>query len=168
MSRRDLTIKWAFFSVAALAFIALQQLLLNRLEVWGIHPYLLPMLPVMAVILEGQKESSFFAVGLGFFCDLLSPAIIPCFYTIAFLACSLLAGIIAGRVIMPGFLCAFVCGAMAMVVTDLLRMLFLTFYGNFSLSVSFTLMAKELLLSIAAAPVIFFVFQKISRLLHNE
>lgn len=168
MTQRDLTIKWAFFSIAALSFIALQQLVLNRLEFWGVHPYLLPMLPAMAVILEGQKESAFFAVGLGLFCDLLSPAVIPCFYTIAFLACSLLAGVLAGRVIMPGFLCAFVCGALAIIVTDLLQMLFLTFYGSYSFSDAFWLMGKELLLSVAAAPVIFSVFRKISRMLHNE
>ena len=167
MSQRDLTIKWALFSLASLGFLALQQLLLNRLEVWGVHPYLLPMLPAMAVIFEGQKETSFFAVGLGLFCDLLAPAGISCFYTIAFLACALLTGMVAGRIIMPGFLCAIVCGAMAMVITDLLQMLFLSFYSSFSLSVAFTLMGKELLLSIAAAPVIFVVFQKISRALHN-
>lgn len=168
MTRRDLTIKWAFFSTAALAFIALQQLVLNHLEVWGVHPYLLPMLPAMAVILEGQKESAFFAVGLGLFCDLLSPAVIPCFYTIAFLTCSLLSGLLAGRVIMPGFLCAFVCGALSMAITDLLRMLFFTFYNSFSFAHAFALMGKELLLSVAAAPMIFLVFRKISRLLHNE
>ena len=167
MTRRDLTIKWVLFSLASLGFIALQQLLLNRWEIWGVHPYLLPMLPVMSVILEGQKESAFFAVGLGLFCDLLSPAIIPCFYTIAFLACSLLAGVVAGRMIMPGFLCAFVCGALSMVVTDLLHMLFLTFYSSFPLSAAFALMGKELLLSILAAPVIFLLFRKISRALHN-
>lgn len=168
MTRRDLTIKWGFFSTASLFFIALQQLLLNHLEVWGVHPYLLPLLPAMAVILEGQKESAFFAVGLGLFCDLLSPAVIPCFYTIAFLACSLLAGALAARVIMPGFLCSFLCGALAMVVTDLLQILFFTFDGSFSFHSAFLLMGKELLLSIAAAPVVFFVFRKISRRLHNE
>lgn len=168
MTQRDLTIKWAFFSCAALFFIALQQLVLNHLEIWGVHPYLLPMLPAMAVILEGQKESAFFAVGLGLFCDLLSPAVIPCFYTIAFLVCSLLCGLLAGRVIMPGFLCSFVCGALAMVMTNLLQMLFFTFYGSFSFTDALLLMGKELLLSIAAAPLIFLVFRRISRRLHNE
>lgn len=168
MTRRDLTIKWAFFSTAAVTFLALQQLLLNHLEIWGVHPYLIPFLPAMAVILEGQKESAFFAVGLGLACDLLSPAVIPCFYTIAFLTCSLLAGVLAARVIMPGFLCSVVCGALAMVITDLLQILFLTFYGSFSFMDAFVLMGKELLLSIAFAPVIFLVFRKISRALHNE
>ena len=167
MSRRDLTIKWAFFSVAALAFIALQQLLLNRLEVWGIHPYLLPMLPVMAVILEGQKESAFFAVGLGFFCDLLSPAIIPCFYTIAFLACSLLAGIIAGRVIMPGFLCAVVCCVTAIVLTDLLLILPLASSATFSFAAALSLTGRELLLSLPFAPLLFFSFRKIRQMIHS-
>ena len=138
------------------------------LEIWGIHPFLLPMLPVMAVILEGQRESAFFAVGLGLFCDLLFPGVIPCFYTLAFLVCALVAGLLAGRVIMPGFLCAFVCGALALVVTNLLQILFLTFRISFSFSDAMLLLGKELLLSIAAAPLIFLVFRKISRRLRNE
>ena len=168
MTRRDLTIKWAFFGTAALAFIILQQMLLNHLELRGVHPYLLPMLPAMAVILEGQKESAFFAVALGLLCDLLSPAVIPCFYTVAFLLCSLLSGLLAGRVIMPGILCAFVCGALSLVVTDFLQILFLTFYSTFSFSDALLLSGLELLLSIPAAPVIFLVFRRISRMLHNE
>ncbi len=168
MTRRDLTIKWTFFSCAALFFIGVQQLLLNHWEVWGVHPFILPMLPVMAVILEGQKEGSFFAVGVGLFCDLLWPTVIPCFYTPAFLLCALLAGLLAGRVIMSGFLCAFVCGTLALVITDLLMILVFISKNAFALTDALLLSGKELLLSVAAAPLIFLVYRKISRRMHNS
>lgn len=168
MSRRDLTIKWTFFSFAALFFIAVQQLLLNHWELWGVHPFILPMLPVMAVILEGQKEGTFFAVGVGLFCDLLWSAVIPCFYTLAFLLCALLAGLLAGRVIMSGVLCAFVCGTLALVVTDLLMIVILINKTSFALTDALLLSGKELLLSVAAAPLIFLVYRKISRRMHNS
>ena len=74
----------------------------------------------------------------------------------------------AGRVIMSGVLCAFVCGTLALVVTDLLMIVILINKTSFALTDALLLSGKELLLSVAAAPLIFLVYRKISRRMHNS
>ena len=169
MTQRDYFYKWLFYALVGLLWVAVQQLVLNRLDFWGgVHPFALPLIPVMAAILERRMESAFFAVGVGLFCDLLLPGVIPCFYTLAFLAAALLCGLIAGRVIVPGFLCAFVCSTLTLVLTDLLLLLFLFPTTQFTATDAFSLMGRELLLSLPFAPLVFLTYRKIWRLIHNE
>ena len=169
MSQRDIFYKWLFYTLVSILWASLQQLVLNRLDFWGgVHPFVLPLVPVMAAILENRAESAFFAVGAGLFCDLLLPGVIPGFYTLAFLAAALLCGLIAGRVIVPGFLCAFVCSVVSLVLTDLLLLVFLFPSTHFAASDAFSLMGRELLLSLPFAPLLFLTYRKIWRILHNE
>lgn len=169
MTQRDLFYKWLFYSLLGLFWMALQQLLLNPLDIWnGTHPFILPMLPIMAAILESRQESAFFAIGAGLVCDLLIGSVVPCFYTLTFLSSVLLAGLIAGRIIVPGFLCAFVCSVMALVLTDLLLILLLTASADFSAADAFALLGRELLLSLPLYPLIFLSFRKVFRLIRNE
>lgn len=168
MTQRDLFFKWLFYSLAGLFWVAAQQLLLNHLDIWdGVHPFVLPLIPTMASVLERRQESAFFAIGAGLFCDLLMPGVIPCFYTLAFLSASVLSGLIAGRVIMPGFLCAFVCSVLALVLTDLLLLLFLSPSIDFTAATALTLTGRELLLSLPFSPLLFLSFRKVWRLIRN-
>ena len=166
MTPRDLTIKWLFYSGAALICLVLQQLL-NPIQIWGIHPFILPLVPVMPAMLEGQSESALFAVGCGVFCDLLFPAQIPCLYTLAFLAAALAAGQLAGRIIMPGFLCALLSGLIAFVCTDLLQILAHT-AGATRFSDAALLSGQELLLSVPFALLLYPLFRTIHRRAANE
>ena len=169
MTQRDYFYKWLFYSLAALLWLAIQQLLLNSLDVWqGIHPFVLPILPAMVSILEDRQESAFFSIGAGLVCDLLMPGVIPCFYTLAFLCIALLSGLIAGRVIMPGFLCAGICAVAAMVLTDLLQILFLSSSLDFPAADALALTGRELLLSLPFSPLIFITFRKVWRLIGNQ
>ncbi|MBE6919113.1 MAG: hypothetical protein E7469_05480 [Ruminococcaceae bacterium] len=168
MTQRDLFYKWLFYSLVGLFWVFLQQMVLNRLDIWnGVHPFVLPLLPTIAATLERRQESAFFAIGAGLFCDLLMPGVFPCFYTLAFLSSALLAGLIAGRVIMPGFLCAFVCSVLALVLTDLLLMLFLNISTDFSAAVALSLMGQELLLTLPFSPLVFLTLRKVWRLIRN-
>lgn len=169
MTQRDIFYKWLFYALAGVLWAVLQQLILNRLDFWGgVHPFVLPLVPVMVAILEKRTDSAFFAVGAGLFCDLLLPGVIPCFYTLVFLAAALLCGLIAGRIIVPGFLCAFVCSVVSLVLTDLLLLLFLFPSTHFAAADAFSLMGRELLLSLPFAPVLFATYHRIWRLIHNE
>ena len=169
MTQRDIFYKWLFYALLSILWTSLQQLVLNRLDFWGgVHPFVLPLIPVMAAILENRAESAFFAVGAGLFCDLLLPGVIPGFYTLAILAAALLCGLIAGRVIVPGFLCAFICSVVSLVLTDLLLLVFLFPSTHFAAPDAFSLMGRELLLSLPFAPLLFLTYRKIWRMLHNE
>ena len=98
MSRRDLTIKWLLYAALTLPFLVIQQYLLNPLEVLGVHPFIIPLLGAMAAIFESRGESAFFSASLGIFCDLLMPSVIPCFYTLSFLATALTASSHSGSI----------------------------------------------------------------------
>ena len=93
---------------------------------------------------------------------------IPGFYLLTFLLCALLAGLISGRVILPGFLCAFVCSVMAFVASDLLLMLFLSSSVKFSGAEAFSLMGKELLLSLLLFAPVYLSFRLIRRRINND
>ena len=169
MSQRDLFYKWLFYCLMALGWMALQQLVLNRCTWWGgVHPFVWPMMPVMIALLEKRAESCSFALLSGLLCDLLAPGVIPGFYLLTFLICALLAGLIAGRVILPGFLCAFVCSVVAFVASDLLLMLFLSSSVKFSGAEAFSLMGKELLLSLLLFAPVYLSFRLIRRRIHND
>ena len=168
MSRRDLTIKWLLYAALTLPFLLIQQFLLNGLEPWGIHPFILPLLGATVAILESRTESAFFAVALGLLCDFLMPSVIPCFYALSFFVTAVLVGLIVGRVILPGFPCALICGALALFINSLLYFFFLIYDTNFVVLDAFLLSLRELLLSLPAALLLFPLYRWLSRRIHNE
>ena len=48
MTRRMITIKWVFYSLWTLLFLLAQQLVLPHIRLWGVHPFLLPVLAAVA------------------------------------------------------------------------------------------------------------------------
>ncbi|MBR5217497.1 MAG: hypothetical protein IKV68_03955 [Oscillospiraceae bacterium] len=168
MSRRDLTIKWLLYAALTLPFLAIQQYLLNPLEVLGVHPFIIPLLGAMVAIFESRGESAFFSVALGILCDLLMPSVIPCFYTLSFLTTALLVGLLVGRVIMPGFLCAFICSTIACAINGFLYLFFLIYSVKFAFFDGLNLIGLELALSLPAAVVLFPLYRWLYRGIHNE
>lgn len=162
MNQRDLFYKWLFYSAAALLFLLIQGLILNRLSLWGgVHPFLVPLLALMPSTLENRDESVLFAVIFGFFTDLLMPGPAPGFYTLVFLAIAILSGIIAGRLLMPGFLCACVCSAVGLVVCGLIYLLTALSHPAISLLDALGLIGREVVLTLPFSPAIFWLDRKI-------
>ena len=169
MSQRDLFYKWLFYSLLGMFWLSLQQLLLNRMALWnGVHPFILPMVPAMAAIFERRQETSFFAVGAGLLCDLLLPGSFPGLCTLTFLLIALLAGLIASRVIVPGYLCAFVCSVVAIVLSNFFHGIFLSSSADFTAATALSLTGRELLLSLPLFPLLFLSFKKIYHRIRNE
>jgi len=169
MSQRDLFYKWLFYSLAGLFWFSLQQFVFNSLDLWrGVHPFVLPMIPAMATLLERRQESAFFAIGAGLFCDLLIPASLPGFYSVTFFLTALLSALIAQRVIMQGFLCAFICSVAALVLGSLVHALFLSPSTPIPFAAVMALTGRELLLSIPLFPLVFLTFRNVHRRIRNE
>ncbi len=169
MTQRDIFYKWLFYALLGLAWLSVQQMVLNSLDFWGgVHPFVLPLIAVMVAILEKRHESAFFAFIAGLICDLLIPGAIPCFYALTFLLSALLSGLIAGRVIMPSYLCAFVCAIPSIALSNLLQGLFLLSSFGVSAADILWLSGRELLLTLPFTPLLFLTFRKIRRLIHNE
>ena len=120
MNQRDMFFKWLYYAGAVLLLVLVQSLVLNRISVWAVHPFLPPVIAGIMAMLEGPAEGAVFGGIFGLLCDLTMPGVIPCFYTLAFLAAALPAAMIAKRLLSQGFLCAVLCAALALVITDLL------------------------------------------------
>lgn len=162
MTQRDYAIKWLFFSLVTLVLVALQSLVFNHITLWGIHPFLLPLIAALATMWEGT-EGLIFSVVFGLLTDLTTAAPFPCFFTLAFLVVALATMLITRHWIVPGFICALIASVLSIVLCDLLQMLFLSYTSDISFVAGLLLTAKELI-SVCCMPLIYFPFHW----LHNR
>ena len=100
MNQRDMFFKWLYYAGAVLLLVLVQSLVLNRISVWAVHPFLPPVIAGIMAMLEGPAEGAVFGGIFGLLCDLTMPGVIPCFYTLAFLAAALPAAMIAKRLLL--------------------------------------------------------------------
>ena len=103
---RDTAVKWTAYALACLLLLFGHELTLAHLRVWGIAPFLPPLLPAVLASMEDRLEGFVFALAFGVLCDLALTAPLPCLYTIAFPLTALLAALIARSVLQPGILCS--------------------------------------------------------------
>lgn len=118
LARNETIFKWFLYAAAALLCIAVQNALLQRVTVWGVIPFLYPMLAAVPATQESPASGTIFSLALGVVCDLLLPAPIPCFYTLVFPLAGLAASLLSQGVLRAGFLCSLVSTAAAFFLTD--------------------------------------------------
>lgn len=164
LNQRDMFFKWLYYAGATLLLVLVQSLVLNRICVWGVHPFLPPLIAAITAMLEGPGEGAAFAGVFGLLCDLTMPGIIPCFYTLAFLAAALLAAVIAKWFLSQGFLCAVLCAALALLVTDLLHTLLLTFRQGVELTAALSLTGREAAVTVVLSPLVYLLLRSV----HNR
>ena len=152
VARNALIFKWTLYALAALLCLAVQGIFLQRLTVWGVIPFLYPLLAVIPATYEGPTAGTSFALAVGVVCDLLLPDAFPCLYTLVFPLAGLLAGLLSRSVLRAGFLCSLVGGAAAFLLLDLSRCLLLWFRQGAAWAAGFSVMGREMLLT---APLVF-------------
>ena len=103
MPKSYLVFKWTVYSLATLLLFALQYLVLDHIQVWGLTPFLYPMLPAVAASFEGLRRGSTFALAVGVVCDLLLPGPFEGFYAIAFTLTALIAALMPRICFPPAF-----------------------------------------------------------------
>ena len=113
---RDTAVKWTAYALACLLLLFGHELTLAHLRVWGIAPFLPPLLPAVLASMEDRLEGFVFALAFGVLCDLALTAPLPCLYTIAFPLTALLAALIARSVLQPGILCSLAVSTAAFVL----------------------------------------------------
>ncbi len=117
---RDTAVKWTVYAAACLLLLFGHGLTLSHLRVWGIAPFLPPLLPAVLASMEDRLEGFVFALAFGVCCDLALTAPLPCLYTLAFPLAALLASVLSRSVLQPGFLCSLAVSAAAFVIADLI------------------------------------------------
>ena len=158
---RDTAVKWTAYALACLLLLFGHELTLAHLRVWGIAPFLPPLLPAVLASMEDRLEGFVFALAFGVLCDLALTAPLPCLYTIAFPLTALLAALIARSVLQPGILCSLAVSTAAFVLVDLITLLA---GGRSELSAIALRAVQELALSlpllIVCHPVLAFLHRK--------
>ena len=163
MSQRNVFARWVFYAAAAALLLLVQALALNRLRVWGVHPFLPPMLVAVAASWEDRQESLCAAAVFGLLCDLTLTPPVPCFYTILFAAVALLTGLIAAHWIASAFFCAAVTSLAALALNGLFHMMILTYPGMSDLPPAALLLGREMLLTMPLLPLVYLLFRPIRR-----
>ena len=154
---RDTAVKWTAYALACLLLLFGHELTLAHLRVWGIAPFLPPLLPAVLASMEDRLEGFVFALAFGVLCDLALTAPLPCLYTIAF-------PLIARSVLQPGILCSLAVSTAAFVLVDLITAVTLLAGGRSELSAIALRAVQELALSlpllIVCHPVLAFLHRK--------
>jgi len=122
--------KWSVYGLATLALCAVQHLILNRISLWDVTPFLYPMLPALVASYEGLQRGSRFSLVMGVICDLLILGPFDGFYTVTFTLIGVLAGLIGERLLSPGWLCGFTVSAMGLAIVNLARLLLYLLSGD--------------------------------------
>ncbi len=163
MKYGSLFYRWLFYGLAAGLCLLLQGILLSRIHVWGVHPFLPPVLVAVAAAQEDRQESLCAGAVFGLICDLTMSPIIPCFYTIVFSLSAFLAGLAAKQLIVPGFFCALATSVMTLLINGVFQILFLTYRGVNDLRSAAVIIGCELLLTLPLIPLVYLLFRPIHR-----
>ena len=139
---------WTFYALAALLLCFFKRVLLGSVSVWGVLPFLPPVLLAVMASFEQPKAAVLSGIVFGALCDLVLPASLPCLYTLAFTAAALLISTLLSNLLQQGFARALLATVLAFLVTDLLQALaLLPRSGMSALLPMLHLFAKETALS---------------------
>ena len=130
IARNEIIFKWTLYAAVTALCLFIQGGLLQRLEFWGVLPFLYPLLAAIPATFEGPLAGSVFSLLLGVVCDLLLPGPIPCLFTLIFPLAGLCAGLISQSWLPAGFLCSLVSSLIAFALTDGFRCLLLWMRGS--------------------------------------
>ena len=122
--------KWTVYGLATLFLASLQHLLLDHLTIFGVTPFLYPMLCALVGSYEGLQRGSKFALVMGILCDILILGPFDGFYTVTFTLVGILAGLIGENLLSPGWLCGFTVSAMGLALVNIARLLLYFLSGD--------------------------------------
>ena len=167
MAPRKLIFYWSLYGLLALLLLLLQTVLLNHLQIRGIHPFLLPCLVGITAVYTSRKGGAVFAFLFGFLCDMLLVGAIPCFYLLTFTLCAVGVGLLSHRFIAPGFFSTLLAGVLSFLFTGIFQMFFLSFRGGIDFVPGLTLLLTEFLITLPFLVLLYPLYSRIDRFLAN-
>lgn len=168
LARNETIFKWALYAGATAVFFLLQGGVLQRISLWGVIPFVFPILVAVVGMYEGPLPGSVYGLTVGVLCDLLLPAFIPCFYTLVFPAVGLCAALVSQNLLLAGFLCAAVTSVTGFFFTDLFHCFLLWARGQNAWAAGARLFAQEVGVSILLIIPVVLLFSAVFRRTHLD
>lgn len=148
LARTDTIKKWTMYALATLLCIMIQGAFLQRMHLWGVIPFLYPLLAAIPATFESPGPGTIFAICVGVVCDSLLPAPIPCFYTLSFTLAGLCGSLLSQSLLPAGFLCSLAASAAAFVLTGCFHGFLLLLTGQPAWGAVVSLCLREMLISL--------------------
>ena len=168
LARSATIIKWVLYALAGLACTVVQAAVLQRFTLWGVIPFLYPLIAALPATFEGPAAGTVYALAAGVLCDLLLPSPIPCFYTLIFPLVGLSAGLLSQSLIPAGYLCSAVASLPAYLLTGVFHCIVLWATGHAAWTAGLSVMLRELCVSLPWSLPMAWLFRKVYRRVHID
>jgi len=167
LARNEVIFKWALYAAATALCFLLQGALLQRVTLWGVIPFLYPILAAIPATFEAPAPAGIFALCVGVCCDLLLPEVIPCFYTLVFPVIALCASHLSRGLLPAGLLCSLAVSAAAFLLTDLFRCFLLMLEGHSPWLAGISILAREFLITAPLLIPVTWLYRVVARKAHT-
>lgn len=161
-------IKWVLYALAGLACTVVQAAVLQRFTLWGVIPFLYPLIAALPATFEGPAAGTVYALAAGVLCDLLLPSPIPCFYTLIFPLVGLSAGLLSQSLIPAGYLCSAAASLPAYLLTGVFHCIVLWATGHAAWTAGLSVTLRELCVSLPWSLPMAWLFRKVYRRVHID
>lgn len=168
LARSATIIKWVLYALAGLACTVVQAAVLQRFTLWGVIPFLYPLIAALPATFEGPAAGTVYALAAGVLCDLLLPSPIPCFYTLIFPLVGLSAGLLSQSLIPAGYLCSAVASLPAYLLTGVFYCIVLWATGHAAWTAGLSVTLRELCVSLPWSLPMAWLFRKVYRRVHID
>lgn len=163
MPKSYLVFKWVVYTLATLLLALVQLFVLNQVHVWGVVPFLPPMVAGVMASYEGSRASPVYALVFGLLCDLTMAGAPAGFYTFVFTLAALLAALLAENLFSPGFLCSLMSVTVCYLLTALGRCAVFLHRGAASPAAVLLTAAQEYLVTLPCLILVFLLFRQVHR-----
>jgi len=168
LARNETIFKWALYAAATALCFFVQGFLLQRITLWGVIPFVYPIVAAVVATREGPFRGTVFALALGIVCDLLLPEVIPCFYTIIFPLIGLFAGLISQSWLPAGFLCSLITSTLGFFMTGVFHCLLLWIREKTAWRAGLSVSLRELIISAVLTVPVTILFSAVYRRTHLD
>lgn len=169
MQARSATIfKWTLYTLAGLVWAVVQAAFLQRVTIWGVIPFLYPLIAALPATFEGPAAGTVYALACGVFCDLLLPSSIPCFYTLILPLVGLAAGLLSQSLIPAGYLCSAAAALPAYLLTGIFHCIVLWAQGHPAWGAAMSVTLRELCVSLLWSLPMTWLFRRVYLRVHVD
>ena len=168
LARNETIFKWVLYAAATVLCLAAQEAFLQRFTLWGVIPFVYPLLAAIPAAYEGPVPGTAFALAVGVVCDLILPGPLPCFYTLVFPAVGLCAALLSQNLLPAGFLCSLAVTAVGFLLTDLFAALLLWLNGQGAWSAAAFLMLREFCVTAPLTIPVTLLYRAVHRRAHRD